>query len=188
MRMALDAAADGKFKSVLELIRDELEAGQRVVVGTYRRAGRERIAEAMSEVAPSAFIHGGVSLTRRPKIIDKLRKTEGPVCLVANIDCIATGVDLTFRVHGRRGRARDGTRATSYNSGESRAPLRRLDEREPVVVRYVIARGTGDELIPQAVINKPRQLPRLGAETDKGDGLRQALAGEDDGLSGSPPP
>jgi SNF2 family DNA or RNA helicase len=180
MRMALDAAADGKFKSVLELIRDELEAGQRVVVGTYRRAVCERIAEAMSEVAPSAFIHGGVSLTRRPKIIDKLRKTEGPVCLVANIDCIATGVDLTFAstvvmaelVWEPRDLVQFESRVHRFGASTS----------EPVVVRYVIARGTGDELILQAVINKLDNFLDL-VETDKGDGLKEALAGEDDGLS-----
>jgi hypothetical protein len=53
---------------------------------------------------------------------------------------------------------------------------------EPVLIQYVIARGTGDELILHAVINKLDNFLDL-VETDKGDGFKEALKGEDDGLS-----
>jgi SNF2 family DNA or RNA helicase len=179
MRMALDSAADGKFKSVLRLIRDHLEAGQRVVVGTYRRAVCEAVADAMSEFAPSAYIHGGIPLTRRPKIITDLAKKKGPVCLAANIDCTSTGIDLTFASIG----------VIAELVWEPRelvqweARLHRFGQQEPVLIQYVIARGTGDELILQAVINKLDNFLDL-FETDKGDGLKETLAGDkDEGLS-----
>jgi SNF2 family DNA or RNA helicase len=178
MRMALDSAADGKFKQVLELVRGHLEAGERVVVGTYRRAVCEKICDAMSEVAPTAFIHGGIPITRRGKVIDTLRQTEGACCLVANIDCVSTGIDLTFA----------STAVLAELVWEPRdlvqfeARLHRFGQVNPVLVQYTVARGTGDELIMQAVINKLDNFLDL-IENDKGDGLKESLVGEDDGLS-----
>ena len=179
MRLALDSAADGKQKHVLNLIKGHLEAGVRVVVGTYRRAVCERFADALGQVAPTVFIHGGVPLTRRSKIIDRLRKIEGACCLVANIDCISTGIDLTFAsvavVAELVWEPRD------FVQFESR--LHRFGQTEGVLVQYVIARGTGDELIMQAVINKLDSFLDL-VETDSGDGFKEALQGEpDEGLS-----
>lgn len=179
MRMALDSAADGKFKSVLALIRDHLESGTRVVVGTYRRAVCERICDEMSEIAPTKFIHGGVPLTRRGKIIDDLRKTEGACCLVANIDCVSTGIDLTFAsvvvMAELVWEPRD------LVQFESR--VHRFGVEESVLVQYIIARGTGDELILHAVINKLDNFLDL-VETDSGDGLKEALVGKkDEGLT-----
>lgn len=179
MRMALDSAADGKFKSVLAMIQEHLDSGIRVVVGTYRRAVCERIADIIGEFAPTKFIHGGVALTRRGKIIDDLRKTEGPCCLVANIDCVSTGIDLTFAsvvvMAELVWEPRD------LVQFESR--VHRFGAESSVLVQYVIARGTGDELILHAVINKLDNFLDL-VETDKGDGLKEALVGEkDEGLS-----
>jgi superfamily II DNA or RNA helicase len=179
MRAALDSAADGKLKSVLELARGHLEAGMRVVVGTYRRAVCERISDALDETAPTRFIHGGIPLPRRPKIIDELRRTEGPCCLVANIDCASTGIDLTFAsVAVMAELVWEPRDLVQY---ESR--LHRFGQEGNVLVQYVIARGTGDELILQAVIGKLDNFLDL-VETDKGDGLKEALEGEkDEGLS-----
>jgi SNF2 family DNA or RNA helicase len=180
MRMALDSAADGKFKSVLALISGHLEAGMRVVVGTYRRAVCERFADVLSEVAPTKFIHGGVPITRRGKIIADLGRTEGACCLVANIDCVSTGIDLTFAsvvvmaelVWEPRDLVQFESRVHRFGA-----------EGDSVLVQYVIARGTGDELIMQAVINKLDNFLDL-VETDAGDGLKEALVGEKDvGLS-----
>ena len=179
MRMALDSAADGKFKSVLELVRGHLEAGMRVVVGTYRRAVCEKIADVLGDVAPTAFVHGGISLARRPKIIDTLRRTEGPVCLVANIDCAATGIDLTFASVGVMAELVWEPR----DLAQFEARAHRFGQKEAVLWQYVIARGTGDELILHAVINKLDNFLDL-VETDKGDGFKEALVGkEEEGLS-----
>ena len=179
MRMALDSAADGKFKSVLALISGHLEAGMRVVVGAYRRAVCEKYADTLSEIAPTKFIHGGIPITRRGKIIDELRKTEGACCLVANIDCVSTGIDLTFAsvvvMAELVWEPRD------LVQFESR--VHRFGAEESVLVQYIIARGTGDELIMQAVINKLDNFLDL-VETDAGDGLKEALVGKkDEGLS-----
>jgi SWI/SNF-related matrix-associated actin-dependent regulator 1 of chromatin subfamily A len=179
MRMALDSAADGKLKSVLALAREHLEAGLRVVVGTYRRAVCERIADALNEVAATSFIHGGVPLPRRGKIIDELRQTEGPCCLVANIDCASTGIDLTFASVGVM--AELVWEPRDLVQFEARA--HRFGQTESVLWQYVVARGTGDELILQAVINKLDNFLDL-VETDQGDGLKETLQGaEDEGLS-----
>jgi superfamily II DNA or RNA helicase len=181
MRMALDSAADGKFKHVLALIQSHLESGQRVVVATYRRAVCEKICDAMSEIAPTKFIHGGVPLTRRNKIIAELRRVEGPCCLVANIDCTATGIDLTFANVGVI--AELVWEPRDLVQWEARAHRFGASTKEPVLMQYVIARGTGDELILHAVINKLDNFLDL-VETDAGDGLKEALVGKkDEGLS-----
>jgi SNF2 family DNA or RNA helicase len=181
MRRALDSAADGKLKSVLELIRGHLEAGQRVIVGTYRRAVCEKIADAIGEYAPTKFIHGGIPLTRRNKIIAELRRVEGPVCLVTNIDCTKTGIDLTFANVGVI--AELVWEPHELVQWEARAHRFGASEKEPVLMQYVIARGTGDELILHAVINKLDNFLDL-VETDAGDGFKESLVGEKDvGLS-----
>ncbi len=131
------------------------------------------------EVAPTEFIHGGVALPRRSKIIDKLRKVEGPCCLVANIDCASTGIDLTFAsivvLAELVWEPRDLV--------QFEARTHRFGQEESVLVQYIIARGTGDELILQAVINKLDNFLDL-VETDTGDGLKETLVGKkDEGLS-----
>jgi SWI/SNF-related matrix-associated actin-dependent regulator 1 of chromatin subfamily A len=179
MRAALDNAANGKLRSVLDLVRSHLGAGQRVVVGTYRRAVCQRIADALSETAPTKFVHGGIPIPRRSKIIDELRRTEGPCCLVANIDCASTGIDLTFASVVVMAELVWEPRDLAQFEARSH----RFGQEATVLVQYVIARGTGDELILQAVISKLDNFLDL-VETDEGDGLKETLAGEkDDGLS-----
>ena len=180
MRAALDSAADGKLKHVIELVRSHLESGQRVVVGTHRRAVCEKIAVALSETAPTQFIHGGIPLTRRNKIIAELRRVEGPVCLVTTIDSTATGIDLTFANVGVV--AELVWEPKQLVQWEARTHRFGASTTEPVLIQYVIARGTVDELILHAVINKLDNFLDL-VETDKGDGFKEALKGEDDGLS-----
>ena len=181
MRMALDSAADGKFKSVIELIKSHLEAGHRVVVGTYRRAVCEKTAEILADVAPTRFIHGGIPITRRGKIIDELKKTEGACCLVANIDCTSTGIDLTFASVGVI--AELVWEPRELVQWESRMHRFGASTTEPVLIQYVIARGTGDELILHAVIGKLDNFLDL-VETDSGDGLKETLIGKkDEGLA-----
>ena len=181
MRAALDAAADGKLKSVISRCRNHLEQGQRIVVGTYRREVCEKIADALSEIAPTEFIHGGVALPRRGKIVDKLNKTEGACALVANIDATSTGIDFTFA--SRMVIAELVWETREMSQFESR--VHRYGAKEPVAIEYIIARGTGDELILHAVINKLDTFAQL-IEKDGGDGLKNDLAGtskEDEGLS-----
>ncbi len=178
MRAALDAAADGKMKHVIALVRNHLEEGQRVVVGTYRRAVCERLSNTLSEFAPTQFIHGGIARPNRDKIIQKLRKVEGPCCLVANIDCASTGIDLTFASVAVMAELVWEPR----DLVQFEARLHRFKQTLNVLVQYVIARGTGDELILYAVINKLDNFLSL-VENDAGDGLKDALSKQDEGLS-----
>lgn len=181
MRMALDSAADGKFKSVVELVRGHLEAGHNVVVGTYRRAVCEKFADVLGEFAPTKFVHGGLSITRRNKIIAEMRRIEGACCLVTNIDATATGIDLTFAGIGVI--AEFVWEPKKLAQWEARTHRFGASTSEPVLIQYVVARGTGDELILQAVINKLDNFLDL-VETDDGDGLKETLVGEkDEGLS-----
>ena len=181
MRAALDSAADGKLKSTLELIRGHLADGLRVVVATYRRAMCEKIADVIGETSgvPTKFIHGGLSRVKRDKIVAEMRKVEGPCCLVTNIDITATGIDLTFASVGVV--AELVWEPKDHLQWESRT--HRFGQEEPVLIQYVIARGTGDELVLHAVLNKLDNFLDL-VETDAGDGFKETLAGKkDEGLT-----
>ncbi len=175
MRAALDSAADAKMKHVLALIRGHLEEGKRVVVGTYRRAVCERICAVLGEDVPAKFIHGGVPLPRRGKIIDDLKHVDGPCVLVANIDATSTGIDLTFA----------SVAVIAELVWEPRdlvqfeARLHRMNQKDAVMIQYVIARGTGDELIAYGVVNKLDNWLDL-VEKDSGDGLKEAFSGDTD--------
>lgn len=175
MRRALDAAADGKMKHVLELVKGHLRDGLKVVVGTYRRVICENLAEELQEIAPTLWIHGGLPAAKRSLRIDEIARTHGPACLVANIDCTATGVDFTWS--STCVLAELVWEPRDFGQFESR--FHRFGARDPVLVQYVIARGTGDELILEGVIRKLDTFLEL-IEKDRGDGMRESLRGEED--------
>src|SRR5882724_10537144 len=146
MRAALAVAADAKLKdSAVPLINEHLISGSRVVVFTYRRA----VAEYLAKECGGALIHGGISQARREATLHELRLRPSSL-LCATIDAASTGIDLsyadvavfvelTYEPH-------------ELLQAESR--LHRFGAKSPVLIQYLIARGTTDELVADVVINK----------------------------------
>lgn len=149
MRASLAVAADAKLKdSAIPLIQAHLDAGFKVVVFTYRRAVADYIADELNGLV----IHGGIPQRNREATLHFLRD-QGPgqiSLLCATIDAASTGIDLsyadvavfvelTYEPH-------------ELLQAESR--LHRFGAKNPVLIQYLIARGTTDELVAEVVLNK----------------------------------
>lgn len=165
MRAALAVAADGKLKdSAIPLINEHLASGANVVVFTYRRAVAEYLVahttgdraganEFSNEAGRYAkVIHGGISQAAREKSLHELRAraSEGHTLLCATIDAASTGIDLSYADVAV-------FVELTYEPHEllqAEARLHRFGQKNPVLIQYLIARGTADELVAEVVLSK----------------------------------
>lgn len=148
MRAALAVAADAKLKdSAVPLIQSHLDAGSKVVVFTYRRA----VADYIASQCNGAVIHGGVSQSMRERILHEMRtgaSTRSLLC--ATIDAASTGIDLSYADVAV-------FVELTYEPHEllqAEARLHRFGQKNPVLIQYLIARGTADELVAEVVLSK----------------------------------
>lgn len=147
LRGALAVAADAKLKdSAVPLIAEHVAAGAKVVVFTYRRA----VAEYIANEHGGALLHGGISQANREKTLHHLRHLEGASVLCATIDAASTGIDLSYADVAV-------FVELTYEPHEllqAEARLHRFGAKNPVLIQYLIARGTTDELVAEVVLNK----------------------------------
>jgi len=173
LRNALDLAADGKLKSVIAVGAGHVDEGEKVLMFCYRRLFAEAVAAGLekkvSDNALVVFVHGGLSQKERDRRIHKLRMHKGPGALACTIDTTSTGIDLSFANVAVVGEL-------TWEPHE----LAQLEERlykygadSKALIEYIIARGTGDELILRAVINKLDTFERVIGET--GDDMKKGL-------------
>lgn len=151
LRKALDVAANAKLPAASELIGEHLAAGRKVVAFCWRRTVAESLAnDARIGGYEASLIHGGVETTARDTALADARGAPGGHLLAVTIDAAATGVDfshadtavfaeLTWEPH-------------KLLQAESR--LHRFGAKNPVLIQYVIASGTSDEMVADAVIQK----------------------------------
>lgn len=175
LRRCLDLAADGKLKAVVELVASHVNEGESVIVGCFRRRFAEEVAtgvlKKVGEDAKVDFVHGGLTPKERDVRIHTLRTWQGgPVCLAGTIDTIGTGIDLSFA---------GGIIVAEFTWDAH--DLEQLEERLYKVgkggkawVKYVVARGTGDELVVRGVISKLDTADKIVGETRSG--LKEDLA------------
>lgn len=147
LRAALGAAADAKLTEyAAPVVREHLDAGRKVVVTSYRRSVAEWFAREFS----GALIHGGIPMTKREATLLSLRGAEGGSLLATTIDSTSTGIDLSYADVGI-------LVELTYEPHELlqwEARFHRLTTKEPKLYQYLIARGTADELIADAVLAK----------------------------------
>lgn len=147
MRAALAVAADAKLKdSAVPLIQNHLDAGSKVVVFTYRRA----VAEYLANELGGSLIHGGIPATRREKTLHEIRQKEESSLLCATIDAAGTGINLSYADVAV-------FVELTYEPHEllqAEARLHRFGQKNPVLIQYLIARGTTDELVAEVVLGK----------------------------------
>ena len=176
LRHALDLSADGKLKSVVDLVHSHVEEGEKVICFCYRRLFAESVSRELSKKKiETTYVHGGLTQAARDKRIQHMRTHAGPCVLCATIDTTSTGIDLSFSSVAVFGEltwephelAQAEERVYKFGAGVS--PL----------VQYVIARGTGDELIVRAVISKLDDFEKAIGRT--GDRMKEDL---DTGLRG----
>jgi SNF2 family DNA or RNA helicase len=146
VRQMLDVAADGKIDEALNLVMDHARAGHHVVAFSHRRVIAETIAStAAAQGLKAEIVYGGVPNQRRKERIDSR-----PDILACTIDSCSTGIDLTsFDVAV--------VIELVYKPHElvqMEARLHRFGQQRPVLIQYIIAQGTIDELIAGSVIAK----------------------------------
>jgi len=174
LRSALDMAADCKVKDVVALVRDHLDEGEKVLCFCYRRLFAEKIAVEIGKKDKTSlieFVHGGQTQKERDRRIHRVRMHDGPAVLCATIDTTSTGIDLSFAAV-----------AVVAELVWEPHELAQLEERlykfgrdAKALIQYVIARGSGDELILRGVINKLDTFERVVGET--GDRMKEELSG-----------
>jgi SNF2 family DNA or RNA helicase len=183
LRECLNMAADGKLKSVVDILVGHLEEEEKVICFCYRRQFVEQVAadvrKKASDNALIDFVHGGITNREtRDAIIHSIRRHDGPALLVGTIDTISTAIDLSFA-----------SNAVVAELTWEPHELEQLEERvykfgseNKAIVQYIIARGTGDELILRAVISKLDTFERVIGST--GDRMKEDLEGQKDSASG----
>lgn len=178
LRRVLDLTADAKLKPVLDLLKSHLEEGLKVVAFCHRRAFAETLVSSSVKFSIdellSTYVHGDVSQKERERRIVKAEKHVGPFLFAATIESCSTAIDLSFAdvivfceltwVPAELSQAEE----RSYKFGDGRKRL----------IQYVIARGTGDELILRSVISKLADFEAIVGST--GDRMQADLAGKKD--------
>jgi len=173
LRQALNLAADGKVKSVIATVESHLAEGEAVVCACYRRLFAERIAEEfIGKGTRVELVHGGITERKeRDRRIGLLQRHKGPSVLACTIDTTSTGIDLSYA----------SVMVVAELTWEW-WDLAQMEERlykyggtgHKALVQYIIARGTGDELILRGIISKLDTFERTVGST--GDGLKADLA------------
>ncbi len=151
MRESLNKSADAKIADAAAMLLAHVSEGHKCVVFCYRRSVAEFIANTISEAGfTSGIIHGGVPALRRGLAIEKAKATLGGHALCCTIDATATGIDFSYADVGV-------FVELTYEPNEllqAEARLHRFGQQRPVLIQYIIARGTTDELIASKVVGK----------------------------------
>jgi SNF2 family DNA or RNA helicase len=171
LRRALDLSADGKLKSVVSLLRQHAEEGEKVIGFCYRRLFAEALCRDLTKAGVAcAYVHGGLSQKARDARIEKARKFPGPFVLCATIDTTSTGIDLSFSSVAVFGELS----WEPHELAQAEERVYRFGAGVSPLVQYVIAKGTGDELIVRAVISKLDDFEKAIGKT--GDRMKEDLA------------
>lgn len=165
VRRALDIAADGKLSEVAAMLRQHVDDGANVVCFCHRRG----IAERLAEECGGEYIHGDVPQKERERRIE-LCRSRGAGLLATTIDISSVGVDYSFASVGVF--AELTYEPTELAQAEAR--LHRPGATRPVLIQYVIALGTVDELVRQACIGKLDVIEKTVGDPDA---LAKGLAG-----------
>ncbi len=179
MRLSLDRSADAKIKDAIALLIGHLEAGHKVVTFTHRRSVADHILDTLREAGfAGSLIHGGVAPLRRSRAIAEAQSAPGAHVLVATIDCASTGIDLSYA---------DVAVVVEllyepHKLLQMEARLHRFGQSKPVLIQYVIAAGTTDELIANKVIAKLDVYDKVIGEV--AGGLGSDLRGSDEDILG----
>lgn len=167
MREALGMAADGKLPKVLELVQSHLADGSKVVIGCHRVVIAQALsASFVAEGIDSKWIAGPQPQTKREAIIDSQ-----PSVLCCTMDSTKAGIDLTY-ANVAVVVELDWVPSTLL---QWEARLDRFGQKRNVLIQYLIALGTADEIISAAVIAKLSNFESAIGKTD--DKLRSDLSG-----------
>lgn len=144
-----------KEKSLLTWVKCFLESDEKLLLFAWHRDVVDRLCEELSDYRP-AKIYGGVSLKEREA--QKEMFLTDPECrvMVCNIQSGGTGIDGFQTVCCNVAFAEFASSSTDMEQAEDR--LHRGGQERPVSVYYLIAEGTIDEDMAEALDNKKKTL------------------------------
>lgn len=92
----------GKVEAAEEIVADVLERGEKVLVFTqYRKFGEElsRLFRERFDLEEVPFLHGGVTRSKRDKMVTGFQSPEGPPVMILSLHAAGTGITLTAANH-----------------------------------------------------------------------------------------
>jgi len=177
LRRCLDLAADAKLKSVVEIVTNHLLEGEKVICFCYRRAFAERVlSDVRKKIKDSTagyhaeYVHGGVVQKDRDLRIAAVRKHVGPALLSCTTDTTATGIDLSFSSIAVVAEFT----WEPHELAQQEERLYKFGSAGKNLIQYIIARGTGDELIVRSIVSKLDMFEKIIGST--GDGMKDDFA------------
>jgi SNF2 family DNA or RNA helicase len=172
LRRVLDMAADGKLAQVISIVKGHVEEGTKVLVFCHRQHFAEAVVDGLTDFQDGCgltFVHGGVGRKESDKRIEQAFAHQGAFVFACTIESCSTGIDLSFAdvvIFAE----------LTYEPAElSQAEARTyvVDSGRKQFYQYIIARGTGDELILQSVISKLDDFETVVGTT--GDNMKTDL-------------
>ena len=148
LRKALDIAADQKIPQAIDLVRSYVESGRKVVCFGYRKAIAAAIAEGVRQHLKSKIevVTGDIDVKKRLAIV-----ASQPDLLCATMDSLGVGVSLAYADVGIFVELH----YTPSTLMQCEARIPRSDSKASnVLIVYLIARGTADDIIKRIVISK----------------------------------
>lgn len=177
LRKALDASTDKKLSDVSALVLGHVAAGHKVVAFTWRKAVAEMLAnEAIVSGHTAEVVHGGIPTLQRGKRIDLCKNAPGGSLLATTIDSSGTGIDLSYAdvcIFAE-------LTWEPHKLLQAEARLHRYGQANPVLIQYVVARNTSDEIVASVVVGKLDTYEAVMGTGD--DGLRASLSESDDDI------
>lgn len=172
-------AASRKRKRLGELAQNAIEDGQKVVVFTGRRRDCEELENDLRAKLPDGtpiwMAHGGHSDEARREIQRLYMASAGPAVLIGTIDAWGEGLNLQDTDLLL-------VAMLPYTPGQViqlEGRVKRLGQKRPVLIMYLIAESSIDEHVAQILL---RKLPAVEKATDveEARGFAAELAGADD--------
>ena len=144
-----------KEKSLLNWVRCFMESDEKLLLFAWHRDVVDRLFEELKEYNP-AKIYGGVTLQQREAEKEKFIQDDSCRIMICNIQSGGTGVDGFQKVCCNVAFAEFASNSTDMEQAEDR--LHRGGQERPVSVYYLIATGTIDEDMAEALDSKKKVL------------------------------
>lgn len=144
-----------KEKSLLNWVRCFMESDEKLLLFAWHRDVVDRLFEELKEYNP-AKIYGGVTLQQREAEKEKFIQDDSCRIMICNIQSGGTGVDGFQKVCCNVAFAEFASTSTDMEQAEDR--LHRGGQERPVSVYYLIAAGTIDEDMAEALDSKKKVL------------------------------
>ena len=144
-----------KEKSLLNWVRCFMESDEKLLLFAWHRDVVDRLFEELKEYNP-AKIYGGVTLQEREAEKEKFIQDSSCRIMICNIQSGGTGVDGFQKVCCNVAFAEFASTSTDMEQAEDR--LHRGGQERPVSVYYLIAAGTIDEDMAEALDEKKKVL------------------------------